>query len=259
MQSEETGESLSRQGTDYKWLFTAPDFSPPGRGGGARSGGGEQASRFRDAVVFDGEDDQCCGGDRPDRPHVHRRVCLCFSSVVRAPPAVSAQSRHPDVADSGWSNTAVCKVFSMSYDLVFVPRADEESWETALEAAEQDESATAPDPEVWARILAGARQFLGVVSVFEGDENFELTHEATGIQVSYFGGEASVTAPYWYQGEAARDVVDKIYRLGAVVQTETGLPGYDPQLDLSLSDGAERPDLAVSCFDQVSSAFAADS
>jgi len=95
--------------------------------------------------------------------------------------------------------------------------------------------------------------------VFEGDENFELTHEATGIQVSYFGGEASVTAPYWYQGEAARDVVDKIYRLGAVVQTETGLPGYDPQLDLSLSDGAERPDLAVSCFDQVSSAFAADS
>jgi hypothetical protein len=143
----------------------------------------------------------------------------------------------------------------MSYDLVFVPRTDDESWDDALEAAERDETTTPPNASAWARILAAGQQILGEVSAFEGDENYELTHEATGIQVSYFGREASVTVPYWYRGEAARAVVDKIYRLGAVVQTETGLPGYDPQLELSLPDAAAQKGRAVSCFEQVAVSF----
>jgi hypothetical protein len=143
----------------------------------------------------------------------------------------------------------------MSYDLIFVPRAQDQSWEDALEAAEGDESTISPDPEAWARIVAAGQRILGEVDVFEGDENYELTHEETAIQVDYFGREASVTVPYWYRGDAARAIVDKVYRLGAVVQAETGLPGYDPQLGLSLPDAVAQIDRAVECFGQVAASF----
>lgn len=139
----------------------------------------------------------------------------------------------------------------MSYDLVFVPRADGESWDDTLEAAEQDETTTAPDADTWARILAAGQRILGEVDVFEGAASFELTHEATGIQVSYFGREASVTVPYWYRGEAARSIVDQLYKLGGVVQEASGLLGYDPQLELALPDAAAHMDEAVRCFEQV--------
>ncbi len=146
---------------------------------------------------------------------------------------------------------------AMSYDLTFVPRADDETWEEALEAAEEDDDDTMPNADVWEALVAAANRILGDVSVFQGAGNYELTHEPTGIQVSYFGTEASVTVPYWYRGDSARAVVDTAYRLGAVVQAETGLPGYDPQLDLALADAAARPDLAVECFDQVAAGRAA--
>jgi hypothetical protein len=74
----------------------------------------------------------------------------------------------------------------MSYDLVSVPRTDDESWDDALESAERDETTTPPNASASPRILTAGQQILGEVSVFEGDENYELTHEATGIQVTYF-------------------------------------------------------------------------
>lgn len=144
----------------------------------------------------------------------------------------------------------------MSYDLIFVPRADGQSWDDALEAAEEDDSDGSPSAEAWARLLAAARQVLGDVAVFEGADNYELTHEPTGIQVSYYAQEAGITVPYWYQGEDARAILEKIYQLGEAVQAETGLPGYDPQLELPLSDAAAQPDQAVKCFDQVAASFA---
>lgn len=144
----------------------------------------------------------------------------------------------------------------MSYDLIFVPRADGQSWDDALEAAEEDESDGLPSAEAWARILAAARQVLGEVSVLEGADNYQLTHEPTGTQVSYYAQEAGITVPYWYRGRDARAIVETIYQVGESVQAETGLPGYDPQLGLPLSDAAAQPDQAVKCFDQVAASFA---
>ncbi|MEH0981393.1 hypothetical protein [Micromonospora sp. CPCC 205556] len=56
----------------------------------------------------------------------------------------------------------------MSYDLIFVPRSDDLSWDDALEAAEEADSDERPSGEAWARLVAAARQVLGEVSVFEG-------------------------------------------------------------------------------------------
>ncbi|MFF0657665.1 MULTISPECIES: hypothetical protein [Micromonospora] len=144
----------------------------------------------------------------------------------------------------------------MSYDLIFVPRGDDQSWDDALDAAEESDSAERPSGEVWARLVAASRQALGEVSVFEGADNYELTHEPTGIQVSYYAEEAGITVPYWYRGDDARAVVAAMYQLGEAVQAVTGLPGYDPQLELPLSDALAQPELAVGVFDEVAASFA---
>ncbi|MEH0821490.1 MULTISPECIES: hypothetical protein [unclassified Micromonospora] len=144
----------------------------------------------------------------------------------------------------------------MSFDLIFVPRSDDQSWDDALDAAEEAESDERPRAEAWARLVAAARQVLGEVSVFEGAHNYELTHEPTGIQISYYADEAGITVPYWYRGEDARVIVTALYQLGEAVQKVTGLPGYDPQLELPLSDAVAQPELAVRVFDDVAASFA---
>lgn len=145
----------------------------------------------------------------------------------------------------------------MSYDLIFVPRSDDQSWDDALDAAEEADNDERPSSEAWARLVAAARQVLGEVSVFEGAHNYELTHEPTGIQLSYYAEEAGITVPYWYRGGDARAVVTAMYQLGEAVQAVTGLPGYDPQLELPLSDAVAQPELAVRVFDDVAASFAA--
>ncbi|MFI5490518.1 hypothetical protein [Micromonospora echinaurantiaca] len=144
----------------------------------------------------------------------------------------------------------------MSYDLIFVPLSDDQSWDDAVEAAEEADSDERPSGEAWARLVVAARQVLGEVSVFEGAHNYELTHEPTGIQVSYYAAEAGITVPYWYRGGDAQAVVTAMYQLGEAVQAVTGLPGYDPQLELPLSDALARPELAVRVFDEAADSFA---
>ncbi|CCH20479.1 hypothetical protein [Micromonospora lupini] len=143
----------------------------------------------------------------------------------------------------------------MSYDLTFVPRSDDQSWDDALDAAEEADSDERPSGEAWARLVVAARQVLGEVSVFEGAYNYELTHEKTGIQLSYYRQEAGITVPYWHRGGDARAVVAAMYQLGEAVQAVTGLPGYDPQLELPLSDALAQPELAVRVFDDVANSF----
>ena len=144
----------------------------------------------------------------------------------------------------------------MSYDLIFVPRGDDQSWDDALKAASEADGAERPRADAWARIVAAARQVLGEVSVFEGADNYELTHEPTGVQVSYYADEVGVTVPYWYRGGGARAVVTAVYQLGAAVESVTGLSGYDPQVELPLAEAAARPELAVAAFDEVAESFA---
>jgi hypothetical protein len=144
----------------------------------------------------------------------------------------------------------------MSYDLMFVPKSDDQSWDEALKAAEEDDNTGRPSPDVWANLLAAARQVLGEVSVSENGEWYELDHEATGIQLSYYPREADITVPYWYSGERAKAIVNSIYRLAEAVEKATGFPGYDPQVDLPVSEAIAEPELAVNSFNQVAASFA---
>jgi hypothetical protein len=148
----------------------------------------------------------------------------------------------------------------MSYDLTFLRKNDDQSWDEALEALEErvelDADSGSPDVQAWAHIVAEARQFLGDVELHQSATFFELDHESTGIQVSLYGDEAAITVPYWYAGADAESVVGLIYQLGLIVERHTGLVGYDGQVGLAVAEASARPQLAVSCFDQVAESFA---
>jgi hypothetical protein len=139
----------------------------------------------------------------------------------------------------------------MSYDLTFLPKTDDQSWEEAMDAAEEAESDGPPDPRVWRVILDGATAVLGEVDVFEGQDNYELTHHPTGIQVSLFSTEAGISVPYHFAGEDAKVVLRLIYQLGRIVEAATGWSGYDPQSDLPIAEAAETLGHGVETFDTV--------
>ncbi|MBO3737331.1 hypothetical protein [Actinoplanes flavus] len=145
----------------------------------------------------------------------------------------------------------------MSYDLTFLAKSDDQSWDDALEALEeQDGDDGSPDRAAWDRIVADARAFLGDVELHESGSYLELDHEATGIQLSLYAREAGITVPYWYSGQDAERIAALIYRLGLIVERHTGLAGYDGQVGLGVTEAAARPELAVTIFDQVARSFA---
>ncbi|WP_433060757.1 hypothetical protein [Dactylosporangium sp. CS-033363] len=140
----------------------------------------------------------------------------------------------------------------MSYDLHFVPKSPDQSWEDALRGEVSD---TPPDAVAWAAIADAARRILGEVEVQGGRASFELEHEPTGIELALYGRYASLTVPFWYKGEDAAQVVRALYALALAVERHTGLTGYDPQVESPVAEAdAER---AVAVFDDVAADFAA--
>ncbi|MFE0633178.1 hypothetical protein ACFW3D_40390 [Streptomyces sp. NPDC058864] len=133
----------------------------------------------------------------------------------------------------------------MSYDIYFVRRDEGQSWAEALETLEVDdatfdEGADALVPaellDAWDRIVPQARTLLGEVQLFETGESYELTHDSTGIQLSIFGDDVTITVPYWHSGENAARILGQVYSLSVVVEVETGLEAYDPQAEAPLSE-----------------------
>ena len=138
----------------------------------------------------------------------------------------------------------------MSFDLNFVRKSPDQSWDDALDVGDE-ETDGAPDTQVWARIVDDARQILGDINLHAGGDYLELDHEPTGIQLSLYANEAAITVPYWYSGADAQEIVRTLYRLAAVVEEHTGFSGYDPQVDLPVAEVAERPELATASFDMM--------
>lgn len=144
----------------------------------------------------------------------------------------------------------------MSFDLTFVRKAADQSWEDALEAGDDLETDGTPDAQAWARIVRDAREILGEIDLHDGGEYLELDHEPTGIQLSLYADEAAITVPYWYAGTQAQEIARTLYRLAAVIEEHTEFSGYDGQADLPVAEAAERPELAMASFDMVAASFA---
>ncbi|MEW2494162.1 hypothetical protein AB0942_11525 [Streptomyces nodosus] len=129
----------------------------------------------------------------------------------------------------------------MSYDIYFLNLRDGQSWDEALEAMEGSAEESEPIPawllEAWYRIIPQTRTLLGEVEITEYEqESRDLSHSGTGIDLSVFGDEVSITVPYWHTGDEAAAALGKVFALSAVVEKETGLTAYDPQMERPLAD-----------------------
>ena len=105
-----------------------------------------------------------------------------------------------------------------------------------------------PDPAVWARLVTAVREILGDIDTVVGDTFVQLGHQPTGISVTYSVDEVEMSVPYWTRDDAARQIVEVIYRLAVDVERETGSRGYDPQMDCSTADAAIDIDLVFQTF-----------
>ncbi|MEO6714343.1 MAG: hypothetical protein ABIM89_13055 [Mycobacteriales bacterium] len=63
----------------------------------------------------------------------------------------------------------------------------------------------------------------------QGDRSREITDEATGIQVSFYPGELSLTVPYRNRGPDAEELIDLLRRIAGIIEDTSGLTVYDPQ------------------------------
>lgn len=130
---------------------------------------------------------------------------------------------------------------AMSYDIYFLSRCDGQPWDEVLEAMEGAAERIEPIPtrllEAWDRIIPQARLLLGEVDITEYEqESRDLSHSGTGIDLSVFGDEVSITVPYWHAGDDAAVVLGKVFALSAIVEKETGLTAYDPQTEHPLAE-----------------------
>ncbi|MDT3446775.1 hypothetical protein [Pseudofrankia sp. BMG5.37] len=145
----------------------------------------------------------------------------------------------------------------MSYDIVFLRREPGQSWEDAINMLEgQDDAPTnLARPPDWDQVVAGVRTLLGEVSVLASPPAWEIYHEPTGIQVSCFSGEWSITVPYWSVGHAASKIAGDLRGLSAIVHASIGLDPYDPQVGDAVLSDLWTPERAALVFDQVAESF----
>lgn len=145
----------------------------------------------------------------------------------------------------------------MSYDIYFVRRPADGRWDDVLFDLEgeagSDRSLQQDELEVWESIVTGVCSLLPDIESFEGDNNRELTDEASGIQLFMYSGELSLSVPYWYSGPEAEALVAVLRQVVEIVEGKSGLVAFDPQ--------AEGPFLetdasaAASSFDKVHQSF----
>ena len=126
----------------------------------------------------------------------------------------------------------------MSYDLVFTRRSPGQPWDEALEAMEEASLEAGQMPEemlqAWARIAARAAEILGdEIEETVGSDACELTDLTTGIRVSMLADQAGIGVPW---GDEDADLLDLAYQVGAVIEEETTLEGYDPQAAVAIAE-----------------------
>jgi hypothetical protein len=133
----------------------------------------------------------------------------------------------------------------VSYDIYFVRRDPGQSFADALDATEDTYDGD-PGPlasaelEQWERISTRAGQILDGIEEFATANSRELADSETGIQLSMIADEVSITVPSERPEQDAVSLMAKVYALARVVEDETGLEGYDPQLQEPITDPRQR-------------------
>ncbi len=141
----------------------------------------------------------------------------------------------------------------MSFDLYFVPPPEAgDGWDHVmedLEASAAEQRLPSPeDREVWDRVVTAVAPFVPEGQVFD-QERSRTFDDGVGLQLSMYPGEISINTPYWFEGEQAEQVVERLKAVAAAVEDATGLVAYDPQADAPFLDSGA--DDAPATFDRL--------
>jgi len=143
-------------------------------------------------------------------------------------------------------------VRSVSFDLYFLERRPGQTWQDAFAALDGGAEGRAFGEEEesrWRAVEAALRTVIPDADLFVGEDNRELSDEATGLQLSMFVGEISLSVPYWYEGPEAERMTETLKAVARAVEEATGLVAFDPQADAPFLDGGDTT--AASTFQEV--------
>lgn len=143
----------------------------------------------------------------------------------------------------------------MSYDLIFAWRAKDQSWDDVLETMDESETDPSPDADVWSRVVMRAQDHVGNISVLESERVHDIHHETTLVQLTVFRDSAEMHATYGATGPDALRQLATMYQLAGIVEEETGLECYDPQVEMPLRDAAADLSLGLASFEAVARMF----
>jgi hypothetical protein len=133
----------------------------------------------------------------------------------------------------------------VSYDIFFVRRDPGQSFEDALDATEDSYDGDpgplgAAELEQWDRITTRAHAILDGLDESSTEVSRNLSDSVTGIQLSMIADEVTITVPTERSDQDSVTLMAKVYALARVVEDETGLEGYDPQLQEPVTDPRHR-------------------
>ena len=142
----------------------------------------------------------------------------------------------------------------MSYDIYFyksrLGRPNLEEAQTVIEVDEETE--TISDSETKLKITKALIDYNPRLESFEFDYEEIAKFQGTTIdeakqafshielntpegdlatQITIFDNNVSITVPYWYSGDKAIEVFNKIYDYAKVIRQTAGYFVYDPQID----------------------------
>jgi hypothetical protein len=139
----------------------------------------------------------------------------------------------------------------------------DQSWDEVLRIMDDDDedddaAFSWPDAGVWRRVVDRAQAELGNVSVFDSELIREIDHEPTSVQLTLLHDSGGMHAPYGATGSDAVRQLTVMYQLAGMVEEETGLECYDPQVGMPLRDAATDLSLGLAPFEMFGRMFGHD-
>lgn len=135
----------------------------------------------------------------------------------------------------------------MTYDIMLVRIPADSTLHEAVDRLNADFDPDADLPllrltdvqrAAWDRILTGSREIGAVESA---EYLYSLTFETVGppgrVQFDYCGDTAGVEVAYRHSGAGASAVMELAYRIARIAEEESGLTGYDFEVDQPIRTG----------------------
>lgn len=120
----------------------------------------------------------------------------------------------------------------MSYDLQFAKCDSSDSFEEALEEAEERSPVDAEKQQAKKVLAEALSEFDSGLEIFDSPQarDIELNHDV-GIQILLCDNSAHIGVAYWHEGDEARTTFEKLRSYSRIICDTTGYALYDPQIE----------------------------